>query len=1237
MQRLADRPGLALLVVVAAVLAVDLIGIRDRILIVGDEALYAAAAREMLERGDWIVPSFNYEPRYQKPILIYWLIGAAYQAFGVSEAAARLPSAVFGLALCALVFALGRKLGDRSTGLAAGLVMATNVATVGLSRAVMTDVILCACITAAITGFVFAEAARERGGSGRRATGLAFVALAAGFLTKGPIAVLVPALVWLPWLAWRGALGRFLRRRDVAIGAALFCVLVAPWFIAVHLRTQGAFTRHALGYETLERFFGQAVSSASLPWWGYLATLWPAFFPWSAFLPSAGLALLARARPARGSREPDALVAFAAWWAVVVYVFFSLGATRVVTYVFPAFPALALLVGRWWSLALAQPRPRRALSPLPPLLILLALLLLALGLLALPGGPGAALPEAIIEPALATLAALAVGLAGVCALACWRPAREVFSALVVLIVLAFGAASLFLMPRVEALEASSAKSFGEWLRAHPDVRALAFDDHAPGLYFYAQRRIERFGPRESGRFRAALQAEGPAAAVVRRKRRAALAGLDLTLLAEDYRHVFVANAAWRAQAMPQGREGGAPISALETAKPRDPASLWLASDDASVEIDPERFRLRLRDAAGRVLAEQRRFGLAFVRDGREQRVRRVLEASPHEDGRALGLRVETDAGEAELRLRWRTPRALDVELVPPAAVALEGPEAGLVTDFADAWRLAPDEAVYGLTERAADSIAFFGGPPLGEIVPREVGTLDRRGETIEMLVRPTEALYAPFYVSSAGYGLYVATTAPGSYDVGDSDADVLRWRFEAVGPAASRTLRYSLFVGPPAAVLDEYTRLTGRPFEPPEWALRHWRWRDELAPGAPGELDGAAVNAQVAEDLRMYERFGIPAGVYLFDRPWSEGEWGFESFRWGEQRLPNVSAMLAALERRGWKLALWSAAFAVGENLETARAHGYLAPGSDLVLDLTNPEARAWWKREHVAFAKRWNIAAFKLDRGEEWIPSRAQDLWFDGRAGRELRNAYPELQLALYAEMLREARGDDFLVIARAGFAGAQRHGAAWGGDMTGSHFLGLGPGTDLGLRSAILGLLRAAFLGWPFWGSDTGGYYEFKEREVFARWLEFSAFCPIMEIGGHGAHAPWAMPSEPHFDPELTEIYRSMVQLHHDLIPYVSKHARAASETGLPIARPLVFAWPDDPRVRDVWDEYLYGDDLLVAPVWREGARAREVWLPPGAWEDFWEPTRRFEGPVSLTVAAPLGRIPVFVRAGASVPGRP
>jgi hypothetical protein len=114
------------------------------------------------------------------------------------------------------------------------------------------------------------------------------------------------------------------------------------------------------------------------------------------------------------------------------------------------------------------------------------------------------------------------------------------------------------MPRVEALEAAPEKAFGEWLRGHPEVRALALDDHALPVYFYAPRRIERFAGREAARFRTAFEAPGPAAAVVRSKRRSALAGLDFVVLGEDDGHVFIGNAAWRARAALSGPEGPAP-------------------------------------------------------------------------------------------------------------------------------------------------------------------------------------------------------------------------------------------------------------------------------------------------------------------------------------------------------------------------------------------------------------------------------------------------------------------------------------------------------------------------------------------------------------------------------------------------------------------------------------------------------------------------------------------------------
>ena len=246
-------------------------------------------------------------------------------------------------------------------------------------------------------------------------------------------------------------------------------------------------------------------------------------------------------------------------------------------------------------------------------------------------------------------------------------------------------------------------------------------------------------------------------------------------------------------------------------------------------------------------------------------------------------------------------------------------------------------------------------------------------------------------------------------------------------------------------------------------------------------------------------------------------------------------------------------------------------------------------------------------------------------------------LQLKTFFDALTKSGNKDFAIFARAGYAGAQQYAIFWGGDSPGSENLGAGPGTDLGLRNAIIELQRVGFMGFPIWGSDTGGYYEFRDRDVFARWLEFSAFTAIMEIGGGGTHAPWDMPTEPKVDDEMIAIYKQYVQLHHDLIPYTKKYAEEAGKGGMPIARALAIEFPDDKQVRDRWDEFMYGDDVLVAPVWNTGQRSREVYLPKGKWEDFWDKSKTFEGPNTISVDVPLDRLPLFVRDGANVPGRP
>lgn len=698
----------------------------------------------------------------------------------------------------------------------------------------------------------------------------------------------------------------------------------------------------------------------------------------------------------------------------------------------------------------------------------------------------------------------------------------------------------------------------------------------------------------------------------------------------------------------------APAGAVEPAEvsvERRAGRLRVASGEGVADVRLARFRLRLGARSGRSLAtsEPSRGGVFYERAGTSHSLGRVREVTDTGDG--VRLTVDTDEGSAAtVTLRWLTQRTLEVTVEPPAPESL--------TAIGERWRSPKSERIYGLTERLRDSPPLAAGVidiPVDDVRPVEVGSLDRRGETVEMYVRPTIALYAPFYQSSRGYGLAVAGTMVGLFDLASTDRGTLSFRFETSVTPASRRLQYHFFVGPEhATILNEYTALTGRPFTPPDWAFLHWRWRDELESGPTAVLDDipdTPINAELVEDITMFEQLGIPPGVYVLDRPVLQGEFGFARFSFDEARLPNVTAMLGALRARGYRVLTWSSMWACGsgpgDNGTEAKALGYLAPrgtgtprcadagGTSFILDPTNPATRTWWRDKLTDFLLAHDLSGFKLDRGEEHIPSEASDLWADGRTGREARNDYPTLQASVHHDALAAARpGGDFLVVTRSGYTGTQRYAITWGGDTPGSDNFGSGPATDLGLRGAIINQLRAAFIGFPIWGSDTGGYYEFKDREVFARWIEFSTFSGIMEIGGKGTHAPWDMPTEPRYDQELIEIYRRYTQLRARLQPYIVAAAREAGETGLPIARPLVFLDRKDRRLGDLWDQYLFGPDLLVAPVWRSGERRRPVYFPRGSWRSCWNESERYQGRKTVMIDAPLDIIPLFVRDGGSCP---
>jgi hypothetical protein len=216
---------------------------------------------------------------------------------------------------------------------------------------------------------------------------------------------------------------------------------------------------------------------------------------------------------------------------------------------------------------------------------------------------------------------------------------------------------------------------------------------------------------------------------------------------------------------------------------------------------------------------------------------------------------------------------------------------------------------YGLTERLRDSPPIAPGRvtfPQDDVnPPRWLGSTAAANRS--RCVLPTFALYAPFFQSSSGqprrrrYGRRRVRPRR-------TDPRTVSFRFEAGSTPESRRLVYRVFAGPDhGTILDEYTALTGRPIVPPDWAFLHWRWRGELAPGT-ATLDGNTVNAELADDVLMYEVLGIPAGVYLFDRPVLSGNFGFARWAWDDGAAPEPDAMLQSLRDRGYRVLVWAAA-----------------------------------------------------------------------------------------------------------------------------------------------------------------------------------------------------------------------------------------------------------------------------------------------------------------------------------------
>jgi len=614
------------------------------------------------------------------------------------------------------------------------------------------------------------------------------------------------------------------------------------------------------------------------------------------------------------------------------------------------------------------------------------------------------------------------------------------------------------------------------------------------------------------------------------------------------------------------------LAGIEGAGARRAAAEALESAVLRVELNTSPYSYRvLEKASGESLLVQTG-ALTFTTNG--YTVRSVSDVTKTDGVMKAVLHLEGTSVTAQMRLEFVTPEVLRV-----AFSFGNGVPAEIKEEFND-----QGEHYYGIWEM-----------PFG-------GNIDNRGADHDFLGIRHQAdvnyssARAPFYFTTKKYGVYVETNAKGHYTVAKDGKTSFSF-FDT-------ELKYDVIYGPSCAeILQRYNTMAGPSIMPPTWAFGSIWWRDDYHDDLR-----RAKNAQekVIEDADRLRGLKIPAGSIWLDRPYGTGEMGWGNMDFDDS-FSDPPKMIRDLRERGMNLLIWVANRAWNQLLTEGAARRYLFFGRGSAADLRNPEANDWFKAKLSGYVKL-GVKGYKIDRGEEdELPLAVENL-----------NAILFPKMA--AEGLREVNGDDFFMFTRNVNDTARRYTAVWNGD-TRSTFGGLQASLKTGLRSGAIDF--------PMWGSDTGGYIRVPDKEVFARWLEFSAFSPMMEILIGPKRTIWD-----DYDQDLVDITRKYVTEHHDLIPYTRSNLYGATRTGMPVMRALALEYEGDASVSDIWDEYLYGENILVAPVTTAGATSRGVYLPEGRWMSYEDKHSVYEGKKSVTAEAPLGTIPLFVREGAIIP---
>lgn len=513
--------------------------------------------------------------------------------------------------------------------------------------------------------------------------------------------------------------------------------------------------------------------------------------------------------------------------------------------------------------------------------------------------------------------------------------------------------------------------------------------------------------------------------------------------------------------------------------------------------------------------------------------------------------------------------------------------------------------------------------------------MNKKGATLELAHRNSQAS-VPFMVSSRGYGFFWNNPAIGTATFGTNKTE---WHVNS-----TRKLDYFITAGDsPAEIEAQYSLATGRTPMMPEYGMGYWqcklRYRNQE------ELLAVA---------REHKKRGLPMDAIVIDFfHWTrQGDFRFEPRDW-----PDPEAMVKELKELGIELvvSVWPTIDEQSSNYGVMAENGYLVNadrcnaihmtwmGNTTFYDATNPKAQQFvWEqcKEHYY---DYGIRCFWLDEAEpEYGPYDFDNYrYFEGPAV-QCTNRYPVGYAKGFYDGLKKEGETDIMSLVRCAWAGSQKYGVlTWSGDIY-SSFRAMREQLQAGLSMGMAGI--------PWWTSDIGGFLggnitDPHFKELLVRWFAWGAFCPVFRM--HGERSPWYEREQEFingvrqltsgqdnevwsFGEDNYEILKKYLFIRERLRPYIRDCMKAASESGAPVMRPLFYDFPEDKDSWEIEDAYMFGSDLLVAPVMEEGVTERSVYLPKGAaWKDAYT-KKTYEGGQRVTVPAPIDIIPVFMRDG-------